>query len=199
MNHSDLHLVLLAPQVGDAPTPPSVITNAVQAPVHLAVTVTISVLVGILFTAVYVQLIMVICFGYKLISYQTILLFNILFWAFLRLTLYSFYFYHCCERVNSLPPGLKWLLVSFPAALQYVSLAVLIHYFGEVCSVKLTKPFLSVRGVACKTVPVSSMGYWYCKVERVCLIRIRHLATRVTQLKGGYFQKLVVHYNWVYR
>lgn len=157
MNHSDLHLVLLAPQVGDAPIPPSVITNAVQAPVHLAVTVTISVLVGILFIAVYVQLIMVICFGYKLISYQTILLFNILLWAFLRLTLYSFYFYHCCERVNSLPPGLKWLLVSFPAALQYVSLAVLVHYFGEVC---LTRPFLSMKGVACKTVPVFSRGYW---------------------------------------
>ena len=191
MNHSDLHLVLLAPQVGDAPIPPSVITNAVQAPVHLAVTVTISVLVGILFTAVYVQLIMVICFGYKLISYQTILLFNILLWAFLRLTLYSFYFYHCCERVNSLPPGLKWLLVSFPAALQYVSLAVLVHYFGEVCLAKLTRPFLSVKGVACKTVPVFSMGYWkqsYCNMERVCLIRIRHLATRVTR---GYFQKLV--------
>ena len=136
MNHSDLHSVLLVHQVGGTPTVPFVVTNAVQTPVHLAVIVTISVLVGILFAAVYVQLIMVICFGYKLVSYQTILLFNILLWAFLRLALYSFYFYHCCERVNSLPVGLKWLLVSFPAALQYVSLAVLVHYFGEVCLVK---------------------------------------------------------------
>lgn len=133
MNHSDLHSVLWAHQVDEAPTEPF---SAVQAPVHLAVTVTISVLVGILFAAVYVQLIMVICFGYKLVSYQTILLFNILLWACLRLALYSFYFYHCCERVNSLPVGVKWLLVSFPAALQYVSLAVLVHYFGEVCLVK---------------------------------------------------------------
>lgn len=102
-------------------------------PVHYSVTIIISVLVGILFLLVYLQLILVICFGYKLLTYQTVLLFDILLWAALRLTLYSFYFYHCCDLVNRIDGTFfGWLLVSFPACLQYFSLAVLVHYFGEV-------------------------------------------------------------------
>ena len=104
----------------------------VSFPIHLSVTITISVLVAVLFLAVYLQLVMVICFGYKLVSYQTVLLFNILLWAALRLSLYSFYFYHCCQYVNNLSVGWMWFLVAFPSALQYFSLAVLVHYFGEV-------------------------------------------------------------------
>lgn len=107
--------------------------SPVSFPVHYGVTITSTVLVIILFVVVYVQLVMVICFGYKLLSYQTILLFDILFWAALRLTLYSFYFYNCCELVVNLNGKFSgWLLVAFPSALQYFSLAVLVHYFGEV-------------------------------------------------------------------
>ena len=101
-------------------------------PIHLGVMIAVSLLVGILFTAIYIQLIMVICFGYKLFSYQTVLLFNILLWAALRLTLYSFYYYHCCESVRLLSGVVGWVLVAFPSALQYFSLAVLVRYFGEV-------------------------------------------------------------------
>lgn len=102
-------------------------------PVHYGVTTTITVLVAILFVMVYVQLVMVICFGYKLLSYQTILLFDILLWAALRLALYSFYYYNCCELVNKLSGKFSgWILVDLPSALQYFSLAVLVHYFGEV-------------------------------------------------------------------
>ena len=102
-------------------------------PVHYSVTIIISVLVGVLFLLVYLQLILVIWFGYKLLTYQTVLLFDILLWAALRLTLYSFYFYHCCDLVNRIEGTFfGWLLVSFPACLQYFSLAVLVHYFGEV-------------------------------------------------------------------
>lgn len=101
-------------------------------PVHIGVTVIISVLVGLLLVVVYIQLIMVLCFGYKLLSYQTILLFNILLWASLRLVLYSFYYYHCCTAVDTLSVPWEWLLVAFPAVLQYFSLAILVHYFGEV-------------------------------------------------------------------
>lgn len=102
-------------------------------PVHYSVIIIITVLVGILFLLVYAQLFLVICFGYKLLTYQTILLFDILLWAALRISLYSFYFYNCCGLVNSLSGKfLGWLLVAFPSALQYFSLAVLVHYFGEV-------------------------------------------------------------------
>ena len=101
--------------------------------VHYAVVISSTVLVALVFVVVYVQLIMVICFGYKLVSYQTILLFDILLWATLRLSLYSFYYYNCCDLVESLEGNfLGWLLMSLPSALQYGSLAILVHYFGEV-------------------------------------------------------------------
>ena len=111
--------------------PPGLVTT-VEPPVHLSVTITVTFLVGVLFLAVYVQLVMVICFGYKLLSYQTLLLFNILLWAALRLTLYAFYFYHCCDAVDHLHIFWEWLLVAFPSVLQFFSLAILVHYFGEV-------------------------------------------------------------------
>lgn len=117
-------------QVTPAPLSPNV---EAPSPVHYSVTIVITTLVGILFVLVYTQLFMVICFGYKLLTYQTVLLFDILLWAALRLTLYSFYFYHCCKLVSQLHGTfLGWLLVSFPSCLQYFSLALLVHYFGEV-------------------------------------------------------------------
>lgn len=117
----------------DTATPATFNTaTAVQEPIHLAVTVAVTLFVGILFVIVYLQLCVVICYGYRLISYQTVLLFDILLWAVLRLTLYSFYFYHCCELVDRLPEFFEWLLVAFPSALQFISLAILVHYFGEV-------------------------------------------------------------------
>ena len=105
---------------------------AVEPSIHIAVTGTVTFFVGILFAVVYFQLCMVIYYGYRLLSYQTILLFDILLWAALRLTLYSFYFYHCCELVGRLSLFSTWLLVAFPSALQFITLAILVHYFGEV-------------------------------------------------------------------
>ena len=117
----------LSPTAADTISP-----AAVQTPIHLAVTVTVSLFVGILFVFVYLQLCVVIYYGYRLVSYQTVLLFDILLWAALRLTLYSFYFFHCCGLVDSLSPFFEWLLVAFPSALQFITLAILVHYFGEV-------------------------------------------------------------------
>ena len=114
-----------------SPVSPASIISPIDIYVHLGVTITVYVLVALLFLGVYVQLMMVLCFGYKLISYQTVLLFDILIWAALRLTLYSFYF-RCCSLIQQLNIGWGWLLVAFPSALQYISLAILVHYFGEV-------------------------------------------------------------------
>ena len=123
-------------QVTQAPLSPNV---EAPSPVHYSVTIIITTLVSILFLLVYIQLFMVICFGYKLLTYQTVLLFDILLWAALRVTLYSFYFYHCCKLVNTLHGTfLGWLLVSFPSCLQYFSLALLVHYFGEVSQLVVT-------------------------------------------------------------
>lgn len=117
----------------DFPAPTSSIQPAiaVERPLHLGITISITGLVGVLFVAVYFQLFMVLFFGYKLLTYQTVLLFDILLWAALRLTLYSFYYYNCCELVDHLPPFPDWLLVALPSALQFISLAVLVHFFGQ--------------------------------------------------------------------
>ncbi len=117
------------------PVPPStssLVPGEVALPVHLTVIILISVLVLGLFVAIYIQLLLVMWFGYKLVSYQTVLLFSILLWAALRLTLYSFYYYHCCESVRLLNGVPGWVVVAFPAVLQYFSLAVLVRYFTEV-------------------------------------------------------------------
>ena len=120
------------PTLGSPSTADTISPAAVQTSIHLAVTVTVTLFVGILFVAVYFQLCVVIYYGYRLVSYQTVLLFDILLWAALRLTLYSFYFYHCCGLVDRLSPFSTWLLVASPSALQFITLAILVHYFGEV-------------------------------------------------------------------
>ena len=101
---------------------------------HIGVIGGVSVLVALIFIAVYIQLVLVLCYGYKLFSYQTVFLFNILLWASLRLTLYSFYYYRCCDLVNNLSVAVEWFLVSAPEILLYLSMALLVHYFMEVSS-----------------------------------------------------------------
>ena len=133
LNNGSLSLLATQQQPATAPAQTIVPGAAAPVPVHYSVTIIITTLVAILFILVYIQLIMVICFGYKLITYQTLLLFDILLWAALRLTLYSFYFFHCCDLVTSLDGSFwGWFLVAFPSALQFFSLALLVHYFSEV-------------------------------------------------------------------
>lgn len=100
--------------------------------IHLGIVIASTVVVSLLFVFVYIQLIAILCLGYKLVSYQTIFLFDILLWASLRLTMYSFYYYNCCELVNSLSVFPHWLLMSLPSVLLYFALALLVHYFGVV-------------------------------------------------------------------
>lgn len=122
------------PNITPTPTlpPASNLEPTILASLHLGLVIAASVVVALLFVFVYAQLVAILCLGYKLVSYQTIFLFNILFWASLRLTMYSFYYYHCCELVNSLSPFPNWLLMSSPSVLLYFALALLVHYFGEV-------------------------------------------------------------------
>lgn len=119
------------PNTTDAPVTPADLVPIIEG-LHLGIVIAASVVVGLVFVFVYAQLVAILCLGYKLVSYQTIFLFNILFWASLRLTMYSFYYYHCCELVSKLSPFPNWLLMSFPSVLLYFALALLVHYFGEV-------------------------------------------------------------------
>ena len=119
--------------MASSPTTDSIVTNAVPIGVHLVVIITATTLVGVLYLLVYVQLLMVLCFDFRMISYQTVFLFSILLWASLRLILYSCYYYKCCDFVfYKLPVVWSWFLEHFPVTLQYFTLALLVHYFAGV-------------------------------------------------------------------
>lgn len=121
----------LSPSSTPAPMP-DINPSQLVAQLHVGVIAAVTVVVALIFVAVYIQLILVLRYGYKLVSYQTVFLFNILFWSSLRLVLYSFYFYHCCDLVNTLPVPVGWLLLSGPLIFLFNSLALLVHYFMEV-------------------------------------------------------------------
>ena len=113
-------------------TPTMAPINGLVGKIHMGVIYGVTVIVALIFLAVYIQLTLVICYGYKLVSYQTVFLFNILLWASFRLTFNSFYFYYCCELIYKASATSKWFLISFPEILLFLSLALLVHYFMEV-------------------------------------------------------------------
>ena len=113
----------------------SIVPADILSQIHISVIIAVTVVVVTIFLSVYVQLMLVVCYGYKLVSYQTVFLFNILLWSSLRLTLYSFYYYHCCELANNLSSFPNWLLLSAPSIFLFVSLALLVHYFMEVSQI----------------------------------------------------------------
>lgn len=129
-------------------------TSSSEPALSLSVVVVITILVGILYIIIYTQLMYILYrrLWFMLISYQTVFLFVNLLWASLRLMLYSLYFASsgpCCTMVFRLPNILHWLLVNFPTFLQFLSLALLVHYFAGVSFVcnydGLTKVFLGNR------------------------------------------------------
>ena len=113
---------------------PSTTTPALK----LSVVIIITILVGILYIIICIQLLYILWrrLWFMIISYQTAFLFVNLLWASLRLTLYTTYFASsgkkCCDLVFNLPDTLQWLLVNFPTFLQFLSLALLVHYFTGV-------------------------------------------------------------------
>ena len=107
---------------------------------RLSVVITITSLVGILYILIYAQLLYILWrrLWFMIISYQAAFLFVNLLWATLRLILYTTYFTTVsskkegCELTLDLPPTLDWLLVNFPTFLQFLSLALLVHFFAGV-------------------------------------------------------------------
>jgi len=101
---------------------------AVSTKVHLGLTITFTVLYGLLFLLIIWQLLLILYYKHRRLSYQTIFLFSCLLWAGLRTTLFSFYFNNC-GLSNTLGPFMHWLLFAFPVYLQYNMLSVLVFYF----------------------------------------------------------------------
>ncbi|XP_066550358.1 integral membrane protein GPR137C [Amia ocellicauda] len=107
------------------------IRAAVPPSVELGLTVVYTVLYSLLFAFVYLQLWLILHYGHKRLSYQTVFLFLCLLWSALRTTLFSFYFNNVVQA-NQLQPLPYWLLYCFPVCLQFFTLCLLNLYFAQV-------------------------------------------------------------------
>ena len=118
-----------------ATLPPPNLKPALLPSVHFGLTVTYSLLYSFLFLFVYVQLWMILYYRHKRISFQTVFLFSCLFWAGLRVILFSFYF-NDATVANALPTFLYWILYCLPVCLQFFTLTLLVVFFFEVSNCK---------------------------------------------------------------
>ena len=116
-----------------APTIQPLLNTCDDVVIHYSVVIPVTTLVVLLFVIVFIQLLLILYFEYKLLSYQMVFLASVLLWAGLRLVLYSFYYdRYSCQLVNRLDAPLNWFLIAFPQAIQFFTLALLVHYFGQV-------------------------------------------------------------------
>ncbi|XP_039597422.1 integral membrane protein GPR137C [Polypterus senegalus] len=112
--------------VTDSP-PQATVSPAVE----LGLTVLYITLYSLLFVFVYLQLWLILHYGHKRFSYQSVFLFLCLLWSALRTTLFSFYFRNVLQA-NHLQPLPYWLLYCFPVCLQFFTLCLLNLYFAQV-------------------------------------------------------------------
>ncbi|XP_065660890.1 G protein-coupled receptor 137Ba isoform X2 [Hydra vulgaris] len=96
--------------------------------VHLSLTIFFTVLYGLVFFLIITQLLQILYYKHRRLSYQTFFLFTCLIWAGLRTTLFSFYFEDFIQS-NTLSPLFEWLLFALPIYLQYNMLSILVFYF----------------------------------------------------------------------
>lgn len=130
----DLYLVRLLDMVLSSSTLSPTITPAIIQPlghqVKLGLTIAFTTLYGLLFLLILSQLLLILYYQHRRLSYQTVFLFSCLIWAALRTTLFSFYFKNCdCFISNQLPAVVYWLFFAFPVYLQYNMLSILVFYF----------------------------------------------------------------------
>ncbi|KAG7239354.1 hypothetical protein INR49_029342 [Caranx melampygus] len=86
---------------------------AISPTLELSLTTIYTVLYSFLFVFVYLQLWLILHYGHKRFSYQSVFLFLCLLWAALRTTLFSFYFKNVVQA-NQLQPLAYWLLYCCP-------------------------------------------------------------------------------------
>ena len=104
---------------------------AISPTLELSLTAVYTVLYSFLFVFVYLQLWLILHYGHKRFSYQSVFLFLCLLWAALRTTLFSFYFKNVMQA-NQLQPLAYWLLYCCPVCLQFFTLCLLNLYFTQV-------------------------------------------------------------------
>lgn len=107
------------------------IVPAISHVTHLSLAIVFTTLFALLFLMIIVQLFLILYFGHRRLSYQSVFLFIYLIWAALRTTLFSFYFGSSAEA-DSLPAFPRWLLFALPIYLQFLTLSVLTVYLAKV-------------------------------------------------------------------
>ncbi|XP_077439799.1 integral membrane protein GPR137C [Vanacampus margaritifer] len=112
--------------------------DAISPALELSVTTAYTVLYSLLFGFVYLQLWLILHYGYKRFSFQSAFLFLCLLWAALRTTLFSFYFENGAQATQ-LQPLAYWLLYCCPVCLQFFTLCLLNLYFWQVVFKAKTK------------------------------------------------------------
>ena len=105
--------------------------------VFLSVTIVFISIYAILFVFTMTQLLLILVYKHRRLSYQSIFLFTCLIWAGIRTTLFSFYF-NDCKLVNNLQAFPRWFLFAFPIYLQFLMLGLLTLYMVKVCKLNLT-------------------------------------------------------------
>ncbi|XP_074631968.1 G protein-coupled receptor 137Ba-like isoform X2 [Acropora palmata] len=112
-------------------TAPISIQPGISQVTHLSLAIVFTALFALLFLMILLQLCLILYFGHRRLSYQTVFLFIYLFWASLRTTLFSFYF-NDSSGTDSLSLLLRWLLFSLPIYLQFLTLSLLTLYLSKV-------------------------------------------------------------------
>lgn len=171
-----------------APLTPSVPDN-----VKLGLTVVYIVLYSLLFAVVYAQLWLILYYGYKRISFQTVFLFLCAAWSGLRTTLFSFYI-EDTRKANTLPLGWDWLLYCFPVCLQFFTLCLLNLYFSQVMFKAKPRYAANPRRyknplrVLCFTMSIIFLG-----MNIACAVVVfQQTSTNATQPDIGLVKKLVI-------
>ncbi|XP_028816085.1 integral membrane protein GPR137 [Denticeps clupeoides] len=149
------------PPNSSLPTP-APIRPAVAPSVQLGFTILYTSLYGVLFLTVLAQLWLLLIYGHKRWSYQSVFLFLCLLWSGLRTTLFSFYFSDPVVA-NHLAAPLYWLLYCCPVCLQFFTLSLFNLYFTQV--------LLKVR-----------LKYNSEPSRRLCLARVAYAAMSVVFL-----------------
>ncbi|XP_049482623.1 LOW QUALITY PROTEIN: integral membrane protein GPR137-like [Panthera uncia] len=132
--------------------PAARLVPALPPAVTLGLTAAYTTLYALLFFSVYAQLWLVLLYGHKRLSYQTVFLALCLLWAALCTTLFSFYF-RDSPRANRLGPMPFWLRYCCPVCLQFFTLTLMNLYFAQVVfkakakrRPEMSRGLLAVRG-----------------------------------------------------
>uniref|UniRef100_A0A667IET6 G protein-coupled receptor 137 n=1 Tax=Lynx canadensis TaxID=61383 RepID=A0A667IET6_LYNCA len=159
------------------------LSGLVPAAVTLGLTAAYTTLYALLFFSVYAQLWLVLLYGHKHLSYQTVFLALCLLWAALRTTVFSFYFRDTPPppppRANHLGPLPFWLRYCCPVCLQFFTLTLMNLYFAQVVfkakakrRPEMSRGLLAVRGAFAGASLLFLLANVLCAPWALLLVRV---------------------------